>query len=174
MTEIDHWLERLYWVAMISVPLLTIWAGRIVLRHSQTVSQQIDAALQEAQTSKLFKILQYVEEQSFSDARRIVMTEIHPHEQEGKNWWKTDERLERAAVQVCVSYDQLAGIVKFDGPDRVGQYFLENWGEGVIRAHNILERFLVSRRESASNSYENFTWLCEQATSSQSSQLEQH
>ena len=117
-----------------------------MLRHSQTVSQQIDAALQEAQTSKLFKILQYVEEQSFSDARRIVMTEIHPHEQEGKNWWKTDERLERAAVQVCVSYDQLAGIVKFDGPDRVGQYFLENWGEGVIRAHNILERFLVSRR----------------------------
>jgi hypothetical protein len=87
-----------------------------------------------------------VEEQSFSDARRIVMTEIHPHEQEGKNWWKTDERLERRRYKYVFRTISGIGIVKFDGPDRVGQYFLENWGEGVIRAHNILERFLVSRR----------------------------
>src|SRR5262245_61526569 len=60
MNEIDLWLERLYWIAMISVPFLAIWAGRIALRQVQTASQQIDAALQEAQTTKLLKILQHV------------------------------------------------------------------------------------------------------------------
>ena len=165
MNEIDHWLERLYWVAMISVPFLAIWAGRIALRPAQTALQQIDAALQEAQTTKLFKFLQHVEEQRVRDTRHIVMTEIHRQEEEGKNWWEGDERLQRAAEQLCASYDHLGGIIKFDGPDRVGQYFLERWGEGIIRAHAILERFLVFRRKSARNSYEDFTWLFEQATS---------
>jgi len=49
MNEIDLWLERLYWIAMISVPFLAIWAGRVALRQFQTASQQVDAALQEAQ-----------------------------------------------------------------------------------------------------------------------------
>jgi hypothetical protein len=97
MNEIDHWLERLYWVAMISVPFLAIWAGRIALRQVQTAVQQVDAALQEAQTTKLFKFLQHVEEQRVRDARHIVMTEIHHQEEEGKNWWEGDERLRRAA-----------------------------------------------------------------------------
>ncbi len=174
MNEIDHWLERLFWIAMISIPFLAIWAGRIALRQVQTALQQVDAALQEAQTTKLFKILQHVEQQRVRDARDIVMTEIHRQEEEGKNWWEGDERLQRAAEQLCASYDHLGGIIKFDGPDRVikfdgpdrvGQYFLERWGEGIIRAHTILERFLVFRRKSARNSYEDFTWLFEQATS---------
>src|SRR5262249_29601029 len=123
MNEIDHWLERLYWVAMISVPFLAIWAGRVGWRQVQTALQQVDAALQEAQTTKLFKILQHVEEQRVRDARHIVMTEIHRQEEEGKNWWEGDERLQSAAEQLCASYDHLGGIIKFDGPDRVGQYF---------------------------------------------------
>ena len=151
MNEIDHWLERLYWVAMISVPFLAIWAGRIALRNVQTALQQVDAALQEAQTTKLFKILQHVEGQSVRDARHIVMTEIHRQEEEGKNWWESNDQLHRAAVQLCVSYDHLGGVIKFDGPDRVGQYFLERWGEGIIRAHSILERFLAFKRKSARN-----------------------
>src|SRR5262249_29625746 len=76
MNEIDLWLERLFWIAMISIPFLAIWAGRIALRQVQTASQQVDAALQEAQTTKLFKILQHVEEQRVCDARDLVMTEI--------------------------------------------------------------------------------------------------
>src|ERR1700745_3807894 len=40
------------------------------LRQVQTASQQIDAALQEAQTTKLPKILQQVEEQRVRDARQ--------------------------------------------------------------------------------------------------------
>jgi len=52
MNEIDHWLERLFWIAMISIPFLAIWAGRIALRQVQTALQQIDAALQEAQTTR--------------------------------------------------------------------------------------------------------------------------
>ena len=72
MNEIDLWLERLYWIAMISVPFLAIWAGRIALRQVQTISQQVDAALQEAQTTKLSKILQQVEEQRVRDARHLL------------------------------------------------------------------------------------------------------
>src|SRR5262249_13201254 len=101
MNEIDHWLERLYWIAMISVPFLAIWAGRSALRQVQTALQQVDAALQEAQTTKLFKILQHVEEQRVRDARHLVMTEIRRQEEEGKNWWESDERLQRAAEQLC-------------------------------------------------------------------------
>src|SRR5262245_57370291 len=88
MNEIDHWLERLFWIAMISIPFLAIWAGRIALRQAQTALQQVDAALQEAQTTKLFKILQHVEEQRVRDARHLVMTEIRRQEEEGKNWWE--------------------------------------------------------------------------------------
>jgi hypothetical protein len=44
MNEIDHWLERLFWIAMISIPFLAIWAGRIALRKVQTALQQVDAA----------------------------------------------------------------------------------------------------------------------------------
>src|SRR5215510_16309796 len=113
MDEIDHWLERLFWIAMISIPFLAIWAGRIALR-------QVDAALQEAQTTKLLKLLQHVEEQRVQDARHLVMTK---------------SVVRKAAEQLCASYDHLGGIIKFDGPDRVGQYFLERWGEGIIRAH---------------------------------------
>jgi hypothetical protein len=165
MSEIDLWLERLYWIAMISIPFLAIWAGRIALQQVQTVSQQVDAALQEAQTTKLLKMLQHVEEQRVVDARHLVMTEIRRQEEEGKNWWESDERLQRAAAELCASYDHLGGIIKFDGPDRVGQYFLERWGEGIIRAHAVLERFLVFKRKSARNSYEDFTWLFKQAGS---------
>jgi hypothetical protein len=164
MSEIDHWLERLYWVAMISLPFLAIWAGRIALQQVQTVLQQVDATLQEAETAKLFKILQHVEEQRVQDARHVVITEIRRQEQEGKNWWESDDRLRGAATQLCASYDHLGGVIKFDGPDRVGQYFMERWGDGIIRAHTILERFLDFRRKSAGDSYTDFTWLVEQAT----------
>ena len=101
MNEIDLWLERLYWIAVISLPFLAIWAGRIALRQVQTASQQVDAALQEAQTSKLLKMLQHVEDQRVLDARHLVMTEIRRHEEEGKNWWESDERLQSAAEQLC-------------------------------------------------------------------------
>jgi hypothetical protein len=165
MNEIDLWLERLYWIAMISLPFLAIWAGRIASRQVQTASQQVDAALQEAQTTKLLRILGHVEEQRVLDARHVVMTEIRRQEEQGKNWWESDERLQRAAEQLCASYDHLGGVIRFDGPDRVGQYFLERWGEGIIRAHAVLERFLVLKRKSARNSYEDFTWLFKQAAS---------
>jgi hypothetical protein len=78
MNEIDHWLERLFWIAMISVPFLAIWAGRIALRQVQTASQQVDAALQEAQTTKLLKILRHLEEPRIQDARRLVHAPILP------------------------------------------------------------------------------------------------
>jgi hypothetical protein len=81
MNEIDLWLERLYWIAMISLPFLAIWAGRIALRQVQTASQQVDAALKEAQTTKLLKMLQHVEEQRVLDARHVVMTEIRRQEE---------------------------------------------------------------------------------------------
>jgi hypothetical protein len=169
MSGLDHWLERLYWLAQIALPLLLIWAGRIALQHVRTTSQQIDAALQEAQTTKLLRFLDHVEGPRIQDARRIVMTEIRREEEAGKNWWENDERLRDAAAQLCRSYDYLGGVIRFDGPDRVGQYFLERWGEGVIRAHQILERFLVFRRASARRTYEDFTWLCQEASVMQGS-----
>src|SRR5262249_34864680 len=138
------------------------WAGRIALRQVQTVLHQVDVVLHETETAKLFKILQHVEEQRVLDARHIVLTEIRRQEEEGKNWWESDERLHKAAVDLCASYDHLGGVIKFDGPDRVGQYFMEKWGDGIIHAHTILERFLAFQKKSASNSFEDFTWLSEE------------
>ncbi len=163
MTEIDHWLERLYWLALIALPFLLVWGGRVALRHVQTASQQVDTALQEAQSTKLLKILGQVEEQRVQDALNIVMTDIGREEEAGKSWWEGNDRLRNAATQVCVSYDHLGGVIQFDGPDRVGQYVLERWGEGIIRAHDILQRFLDVERKASRNSYANFAWLSEEA-----------
>ena len=82
--------------------------------------------------------MQHVDEQRVRDARHIVMTEIHRHEEEGKNWWGSDERLQRAAEQLCASYDHLGGIIKFDGPDRVGQYFLEREKPSIVVLKGLL------------------------------------
>jgi hypothetical protein len=124
---------------------------------------QSDAAFEEAQTARLFKILNHIAEPSVRDARHLVMTQIRLKEEEGKNWWESDDNLHSAAAKLCASYDDAAGVINFDETDRVGQYFLETWGEDVIRAHDILQRFLDFRRKSAGDSYKEFTWLCDEA-----------
>lgn len=175
MGEIDYWLEHLYWLAQIALPVLLIWAGRLAWPHVQAVTQrldmmtqQIDLALQEAQSTKLSRILNYLEEQRIQDARNVVMTEIRREEEAGKNWWEGDDRMQRAAAQLCGTYDHVGALVKFDGPDHVGQYFLQCWGERISRAHDILARFLTVLRSSAGpafsgHRYEDFTWLANEA-----------
>jgi hypothetical protein len=160
---IDQWLARLAWIAVLSLPFLAVWAGRIAMRHSETAARQRDAGLRAAQASRLLKILELVEQPSVREARHSVMTAVRRLEEAGTNWWESDDGLHRAAAQVCAAYHDLGGIINFDASDRVGQYVLEQWGEDLIRAHEVLQRFLLFRRDSGGDSYREFTWLFEEA-----------
>lgn len=163
MSGIDPWLERLAWIALISLPFLAIWGGRLAWQGLQAALQQSDAAFEETQTARLFKILNHIAEQDVRDARHVVMTKIRLQEEEGKNWWESDDNLHSAAAKLCASYDDVAGVINFDESDRVGQYFLETWGEDLIRAHTILQRFLDFRQKSGGDTYKEFTWLFDEA-----------
>ena len=143
-SSIDLWLQRFYWVSQILLPFIAVVAGWI--------------ALKQAWTFRLFELLRHIEQPRVRSARAIVMREISmiPSDQE---WW-VDGRLHDAAATFCSAYDHLGGIIKFHGSNgRVERFFIERWGETVVRSYLVLTRFLEFRRKSAPNSYDNYIWL---------------
>lgn len=163
MGGIDEWLERLSWVALILLPFLLALGGYVVLSRLRAIQQEVEDTLQEAQTSRLIEVLHLIEESGIRDARSTVLIDIRGRDQQGEKWWEGDDRLHRAAEQVCASYDYVGGIINFDASGRVGQFFLETWGEDVIRIHDILEQYLGFRRKSGAAAYNEFTWLAQEA-----------
>jgi hypothetical protein len=143
MTVVDIWLQRAYWGSQMLLPLIAVAAGWI--------------ALKEAWAHRTFELLRLVEDPRVRDARAIVMKEIKPLR--GQQWW-ADGRLHDAAATVCSAYDHLGGLMLFhDWRGRVERFFLDRWGETVVRAYPILKPFIDLRRETAPGSYENFRWL---------------
>ena len=162
MDGIDDWLQRLSWIALILLPFLLVLGGYVALRRLRPVEQDFGDAVQEAQTSRLLEILRLVEEQGVRDARATVLIDVRGQEQRGENWWENDG-LHRAAEHVCSSYDYIGGVINFDASGRVGQFFLETWGEDIIRVHDILDRYLDFCRKSGAAAYNEFTWLAQEA-----------
>jgi hypothetical protein len=163
MGGIDEWLERLAWLALISLPFLLALGGYVALRRLRPFEQDFGNALQEAQTSRLMEILRLIEGPGIREARTMVLIEVPGPEQRGENWWEGNSLLHRSAEEVCSSYDYIGGVINFDVSDRVGQFFLETWGEDIIRVHDILGRYLDFRRKSGTGAYNEFTWLAQEA-----------
>ena len=130
MGGIDEWLERLSWIALILLPILVAVGGFVVLSRLAAVGQQVEDALEEAQTSKLLDILRYVEQHGTSDARLTVLIDIREREQRGENWWESDDRLYRAAERLCATYDHLGGLINFRLARPGRSIFLRNVGRG--------------------------------------------
>jgi hypothetical protein len=161
--EIDSWLERLSWIALVALPFLFVIGGYVALTRLRDLEQNVEDALQEAQTSTLLDVLRLIDRHGMSDAQLTVLIDIREREQRGESWWESDDRLHRSAERVCATYDCLGGVINFDASDRVGPFFLETWGEDVIRIHDILERYLGIRRKSGDAVYNEFTWLAQEA-----------
>jgi hypothetical protein len=163
MGGIDDWLQRLSWIALISLPFLVVLGGYVALRRFRPFEQDLGDALQEAQTSRLVEILRLIEDQGIREARATVLIDVRRQEQRGENWWDGDDRLHRAAEHLCSSYDYVGGVINFDASGRVGQFFLETWGEDIIRVHDVLARYLDFCRKSGAAAYDEFSWLAQEA-----------
>lgn len=162
MVWLDEWLERLFWLSLALLPVLLTLGGYGLLRRLRPLEEELERALRAVSTSQLIEILRLLEQGSTGDARATVLIDVAARERNGENWWEADERLHRAAASVCTTYDHVAGIINFDsGP--AGQFFLETWGEEVIRVHDVLERYLDLRRSSGVAFCSEFTWLAQEA-----------
>jgi hypothetical protein len=148
MTSFDYELQRFYWYSQILLPVVALLAGWIALRQSQTF--------------RLIEMVRHIERPEVRAARRIVMTQIAAPTLKGQAWW-SDERLHEAAAQVCASYDHLGAMMRFHGIGRVERWFINRWGEGVVRTHDVLLPFLEWRRRTGPQSYIEYTWLYERA-----------
>jgi hypothetical protein len=144
----EHWLEDLFWISQIVLMLIALCAAI--------------AAFYQIRVSKRLEMLKYLESPEIRKSRRIVMREIQ--EQKDEDWWNDKEKGERweaAATDVCVNYDILARMIKFDRFG-YGRFFQDNWARSIVENHDILDRFLGYRRTRARDAYSEFTTLAEE------------
>lgn len=163
MGEIDAWLQRLSWLALISLPILLGLGGYAAFRSLRHFRQDLEDVSLETRTSRLLEILRLIEDPRVREARTMILIEVSDSDRRSEDWWEGNAALQRAAEQVCSAYDYAAGAINFDASERVGQFFLETWGEDVIRIHDVLERYLEFRRKSEAGTYNEFSWLAQEA-----------
>jgi hypothetical protein len=160
MDGIDEWLQRLSWLALIALPVVLGVGGWMVLRRLQRLELNLGDALGE---SRLQQIVGLIAKPGIRDAHTLILTKLPEPERKGEKWWEENSTLNVAAEQICSTYDYIGGVINFDTSQRLGQFFLETWGEDVIRVHDILERYLKFRRESGTGAYNEFSWLAQEA-----------
>ena len=119
---IDSILERTYWISQVTLPFIAIGAAWI--------------AIKQVRSFRLFELMKHIEDPRVREARRVVTMEIP--QLKGQNWW-TDQRLHDAATTLAGAYDVLGSALQFDGLGRVGRFFLDGWGEGIVRTHVALD-----------------------------------
>lgn len=144
-----HPLEVAYWISQTAAAGLqlvlvavAIWAGL--------------AAYRQVNTFKLFEWLKYIQDDNFRSARRIVIREISPIMD--TEWWQ-DDRLEMAGATCCASYDILGRMLQFGGSQSLVAFFIENWGDSIVRTWLILSPFIEHRRESGGYQSKGYEWL---------------
>jgi hypothetical protein len=151
-----HFLESAYWISQIVLAIVAIGAAV--------------AAFVQIRTYKLFELLKYLESPEIRSARRTVIREIYLRRNE--DWWtspKDGERLERAASDVCASYDILGRMIEFDRLERVypsggyANFFRRHWARSIVDNHDALDRFLTYRRQRTSDAYSAFSRLANAA-----------
>jgi len=132
--------------------------------------------LRQAEDHRLLGLLRWMEEDRVRKARKIVIDELSTRRDE--KWWELkDQRFHDAAALVASIYDHLGGYfrltLKFHdrwffslfGKDKdyVWKFFIDRWGEGIVRSYEILKRYIDYRREKAPKSYEGYEWVYKEA-----------
>jgi hypothetical protein len=146
MTMLDSLLERAYWISQITLPLIAVGAAWIAIKQVRSI--------------RLFELMKHIEDPRVREAREIVMMQVPKWK--GKDWW-TDDQLREAATTLASAYDHLGSLLHFEGMGRVGRFFVDRWGEGIVRTHIALDDYLTYRRRYAPQSYIGFTWLYQHA-----------
>jgi len=146
-------LEQYYWLSQIALAAIAIASGIIA-------TFAVRVAFAQTRSTKLFELLKYTQDENFRRARRVVIREIGP--MQDVEWW-LDDHFEDAASTVCAMYDILGRLIKFDGYNKVGQFFVCNWADSIIRTHQILSRFVEARRSAGGNDSLGYEWLYQRA-----------
>jgi hypothetical protein len=112
----------------------------------------------------LFYLHQYLAQDEFSEARRLVRTHLfsRPYEK-----WSEGDRAQ--ASKVCASYDQAgilieAGILASDARDL---FLRSSWGESICDQYEALGGFLSSRqtpKKTGAEFFHHFTSLYQRAS----------
>jgi hypothetical protein len=117
-----YWLETVFWISQIAMLLVAL--GRATLDAGRAARVATDQLL----SFQLFEIIKYIESNEMREDRRTVMTEIKPRQND--EWWKDPKKgadWEAAATNVCVGYDVLARVTKFDRFGDLESFFQQNW-----------------------------------------------
>jgi hypothetical protein len=150
----DQLSQRGYWLSQIALLVFAVLAAI--------------AAFRQVSATKLFEMLKFVEQEEFREARRIIYFEIRRQPPEAK-WWeqKEHDRWEKAAAKVCASYDILGLVAKCNLAARlhrgIGWFFIREWCNSIVNAHEALRPYLAYRRKTRPNAYHGFTWLYDRA-----------
>ncbi len=109
---------------------------------------------------RAFELLKHIEDNKVRDARRRIMLSLPLPD--SVSWVECDEHewqrgLNIDAATVCASYNNLAAFVLpkrwFSGlfpfslfSKSLMNFFIDNWGESIVRSHSRLLKFLSHRR----------------------------
>jgi hypothetical protein len=143
-------LQHLSWLSQILLLVVAVGAAFV--------------AFHQVSATKLFELLEFVEQEEFRDARRVVHFEID-REFANKQWWADDQHddWEKAAAKVCAFFDILGLIVKRSLFARIHigaeSFFTREWSSSIIKARKALQPYLAYRRETEPSAYHGFTWL---------------
>jgi hypothetical protein len=151
-------LEQAYWVSQIFLVIIALAAACLAWR-------QIAAHKLQISTNRLFEIVRYLEDQSFYDARRVVVREIGP--KKNTEWWskaeKEHEKFEKMASICAGRYEVVSHLLKFSGDKTLIEFFLISWAESIVRIYGILFNFMDGRRKANGFQYRDFEWLYHRA-----------
>jgi hypothetical protein len=119
-------------------------------------------AFQEFRSARLLEMLKHIERNEVRQARYTVLTKVARKENQGKKWW-IDSELHVAAASLASAYDQVGLMISFHGMGPAERTFLQHWGEGIVRTYEVLKDFLDWRRQTAPQSYVEYTNLYRRA-----------
>lgn len=135
-------------------------------------------AIRQATNFLAVELMKHLEALPVRKARKVVLVEIgkEPYEEIQNLEWMDDKKKRRAAELVASTYDHVGAIIKhrilarfilFGFYRQVGlaAFIFDRWGASAIKCHDVLEKFLVNRREvlADENAYGGFDYLVNEA-----------
>lgn len=114
----------------------------------------------QANATRLFELVNYLQDERFRTARRIVAQEIA--RKSGTKWWE-EARLEAAASDCTGHFEVVGNLVRYTCGERLRRFLISRWSESIVRAFNALEPFLKERQMVSGSYPADFDWLYRKA-----------